>query len=616
VKETRRRRVRVGELLLENRLITEDQLKNALAEQKRTGRKLGRVLTELGYITEQAFYEALARHLQIPFVDVRHLQLVAATVRMLPEVHARRFRALVLQADAKGLLVGMADPTDLFAYDELAARLKQPLRIALVKDSDLMQVMDAVYRRTDEIASIAHEVGEEMRQGDIDIEQLAADEGSPDAPVVRLIQTIFHDAMQVRASDIHIEPAESVLRVRQRVDGNLQEQVIEGRRVASALVTRLKLMSGLDIAEKRLPQDGRFSVKIGSRSLDVRVATMPTQYGESMVLRLLDPSANLLKLEELGMPAAALARFRRLIERPAGMVLVTGPTGSGKTTTLYSALSYLNRSDTKIITVEDPVEYRLDRVNQVQVNAKIGLDFARVLRTTLRQDPDILLVGEMRDRETVDIGLRAAITGHLVLSTLHTMSAIATIHRLLDMGAAGFMIAAAVHGIVAQRLLRRVCENCAQPVEPTAQESAWLAGRRAGRASTPALKAGQGCTYCNLSGYRGRVAVYELLEIDRHLADAIRRGELRELDEVAHNRPDYLSLTQGALDLATAGITTLAEAMAVTSGLEEEEDLSGVTASWRSPFAPGARGGLLDDVLDETERTTATTATATGIHKT
>jgi MSHA biogenesis protein MshE len=604
MKEARRRRVRVGELLLENGLITEEQLKTALTEQKRTGRRLGRVLTELGYITEQAFYEALARHLQIPFVDVRHLQLAPATVRMLPEVHARRFRALVLQADEKGLLVGMADPTDLFAYDELAARLKQPLRIALVKDPDLMQVMDAVYRRTDEIASIAHEVGEELRQGDIDIEQLAAEEGSPDAPVVRLIQTIFHDAVQVRASDIHIEPAESVLRVRQRVDGNLQEQVIEGRRVASALVTRLKLMSGLDIAEKRLPQDGRFSVKIGSRSVDVRVATMPTQYGESMVLRLLDPSANLLKLEELGMPEAALARFRRLIERPAGMVLVTGPTGSGKTTTLYSALSYLNRTDSKIITVEDPVEYRLDRVNQVQVSAKIGLDFARVLRTALRQDPDILLVGEMRDRETVEIGLRAAITGHLVLSTLHTMSAIATIHRLLDMGAAGFMIAAAVHGIVAQRLLRRVCENCARPVEPTAQESAWLAGRRgASRASQPRLKAGSGCTYCNLSGYRGRVAVYELLEIDRSLADAIRRGELRELDEVAHNRSDYLSLTQGALDLATAGVTTLAEAIAVTSGLEEEEDLSGVTASWRSPFAQGARDGLIDDALEETERT-------------
>jgi MSHA biogenesis protein MshE len=600
--EVRRKHIRVGELLLENKLITEEQLRNGLTEQKRSGRKLGRVLTELGYVSEQALHELLARNLQIPFLDVRHLQLAPATVRLLPEVHARRFRALVLQADPRGLLVGMADPTDLMAYDELVARLKQPLRLALVKEADLMKVMDAVYRRTDEIASIALEVGEELRQTDIDIEQLAVEEGSPDAPIIRLIQSIFQDAMQVRASDIHIEPAESVLRVRQRVDGNLQEQVIDGRRIASAMVTRLKLMSGMDIAEKRLPQDGRFSVKISGKSIDVRVSTMPTQYGESMVLRLLDQSNNLLALDDLGMPAPMLERFRNLIERHAGMVLVTGPTGSGKTTTLYSALSSLNRADTKIITVEDPVEYRLDRVSQVQVNAKIGLDFARVLRTTLRQDPDIILVGEMRDQETVDIGLRAAITGHLVLSTLHTMSAVATVHRLLDMGAAGYMIAAAVHGIVAQRLLRRVCEHCARPTPMTAHEVAWLRARTTRRPEDLKLQAGEGCTYCNLSGYRGRVAIYELLEIDRMLAEAIRSGNLSELDEVARSRPNYISLTQSALELAARGITSLAEVISITSGLEQEEDLSGVTASRRSPFAGKEVDSLVEDVLTERAR--------------
>ena len=596
--EVRKRRVRIGELLLEQKLITEEQLKNALGEQKRTGLKLGRLLTDLGYVSDQVLHEALAKHLQIPFVDVRQLQLAPATARLLPEVHARRFRALVLKSDTQGLTVGMSDPTDLLAYDELAARLKRPIKLALVRDADLMKVLDVIYRRTDEIASIAHEVGEELREGDIDLARLAADEGSPDAPVIRLIQTIFHDAVQMKASDVHIEPAESVLRVRQRVDGNLQEQVIDGRRVASALVSRLKLMGGLDIAEKRLPQDGRFSVKIAGRSIDVRVATMPTQYGESMVLRLLDQSSNLLSLEDLGMPASLLARFRGLIERSAGMVLVTGPTGSGKTTTLYSALSHLNRTDTKIITVEDPIEYRLDRVNQVQVNQKIGLDFARVLRTTLRQDPDVILIGEMRDRETVDIALRAAITGHLVLSTLHTMGAIPTIHRLLDMGAAGYMIAASLQGIVAQRLLRRVCESCAQPAAASDYEQAWLAAHGA-RSQARQLKAGAGCTYCNLSGYRGRVAVYELLEIERTLVDAIRRGDLRALDEAAHTRPDYVSLTQGALDLALRGVTTLAEAITVTSGLEEEEDLSGVTASWRSPFPAPGGDTLLDDALSE-----------------
>jgi MSHA biogenesis protein MshE len=565
----RRRKVRLGEVLLEQKVISDEQLKQALVEQRRTGRKLGRVLTDLGLVREERLHEVLAAHLQIPFLDVRQVTPNPAAVRLLSEVQARRFRALVLQNEGGKLLVGMADPTDLFACDELAGRLRKPIQFALVKESDLLKTLDVVYRRTDEIASIAHEVGEELREGDIDIERLAADEGSPDAPVIRLIQSVFHDAVQVGASDVHIEPGESVLRVRQRVDGSLQEQIIESRRVATALVTRLKLMSGLDIAEKRVPQDGRFSVKVGNKLIDVRVSTMPTQYGESVVLRLLDQTANLLELTQLGMSPSMLHRFCGLIERSAGMVLVTGPTGSGKTTTLYSALSYLNRPDTKIITAEDPVEYRLDRVNQVQVNAKIGLDFARVLRTTLRQDPDVILVGEMRDRETVDIGLRAAITGHLVFSTLHTMSAIATVHRLLDIGAEGYMIAAAVHGIVAQRLVRRVCENCVQPTAPTPHELAWIQARSSANVEGVQFAKGTGCAYCNQSGYRGRMAVYELLEIDSALADSIRRGDLREFELTARSRPDYVSLATSAYDLAREGFTTVAEAIGVDSSLDD-----------------------------------------------
>ncbi len=437
MKVERRKKIRLGELLIEQKVINEEQLNKALAEQKRTGRKLGRVLTDLGIVDEQHLNDALARHLQIPFVDLKQLSLDQNVVRMLPEALARRFRALVLQQDKNGLTVGMADPTDLFVYDELVARLKQPLRIALVREAELLRTMDIVYRRTEQIASIALEVREELRTDEVDLMQLAVDESSSDAPVIRLIQNIFQDAVNMRASDVHIEPGEGMLRVRQRIDGVLQEQTIEGRGVASALVTRLKLMSGLDIAEKRLPQDGRFSLKVRGKSIDVRLATMPTQYGESVVLRLLDQTANLMTLEQLGMTDGMLARFRALIERPAGMVLVTGPTGSGKTTTLYSALNYLNRSDTKILTAEDPIEYRLDRISQVQINSKIGLDFARVLRTMLRADPDVILVGEMRDRETCEIGLRAAITGHLVFSTLHTLSASATVSRLLDMGVAG-----------------------------------------------------------------------------------------------------------------------------------------------------------------------------------
>ncbi|MBC7983182.1 MAG: type II/IV secretion system protein, partial [Candidatus Obscuribacterales bacterium] len=365
---------------------------------------------------------------------------------------------------------------------------------------------------------------------------------------------------------------ETMLRVRQRVDGILQEQVIDGRRVASALITRLKLMSGLDIAEKRLPQDGRFTVKVKEKTLDVRVSTMPTQYGESVVMRLLDQSANLMKLEELGMPPPMVERFRTLIERNAGMVLVTGPTGSGKTTTLYSAINYLNDAQTKIITVEDPVEYRLDRVNQVQVMAKIGLDFARVLRTTLRQDPDVILVGEMRDQETVDIGLRAAITGHLVFSTLHTMSAISTVHRLLDMGAAPFMIASAVHAIIAQRLVRRVCDGCGQDAQLTPNQLAWLITQVGdARAQQMKFREGTGCTFCNLTGYRGRAAIYEFLEIDRSLADAIRRGDPVEFMNVARNRPGFTPLVNSGLDLAARGVTSLAEVIGVTSGIDDAE---------------------------------------------
>jgi MSHA biogenesis protein MshE len=593
--QQRRKKVRLGELLLENKVISEAQLTAALAEQKKSGRKLGRVLTDLGMVQEDTLHNVLAKHLQIPFVDLRQMSLDPQTVRVLPEALARRFRALVLQSDARGLTVAMADPTDLFAYDELAAKLKKPLRIALVREADLLKTMDVIYRRTDEIASIAQEVRDEMHEGDIDIEHLAAEEGSSDAPVIRLIQSIFQDAVQMRASDVHIEPGENALRVRQRVDGVLQEQTLDGRRVAGALVTRLKLMSNLDIAEKRLPQDGRFSVKVKDRHIDVRLATMPTQFGESVVLRLLDHSNNLMTLDRLGMVPPMLAQFRSLIERSAGMVLVTGPTGSGKTTTLYSALNYLNQPDTKILTAEDPVEYRLDRINQVQVNSKIGLDFARVLRTMLRQDPDIILIGEMRDQETVDIGLRAAITGHLVFSTLHTMNAVATVNRLLDMGAAGYMIAAALHGIVAQRLMRRICEDCAQPGEPDAQQLAWLHAQYGpARASAMRFRAGAGCTYCNLSGYRGRIAIYELLEIDKPLADAIRRGDLTGFADTARARSGYVTLTQSAMELANQGVTSLAEVIAVTSGLDDARE--------RVHVPPPLEGEALSDALSATAK--------------
>jgi len=565
-----KRRIRLGEVLVQQKAISEDQLTQALAEQRRTGRKLGRVLADLGFLSEASLYDILSKHLQVPFIDLKQVHLAPEVVKLLPEPLARRYRAIVLQRDDRGLLIGMADPSDLHAYDELQAKLKSSLQLALVGETDLLKTLDAVYRQTDEIATLAEAVRDDLIQGDVDIERLSADEGSPDAPVLRLLQTMFHDAIQARASDIHIEPGEDKLRVRLRVDGILQEQVIDGRRVAGALVSRLKLMCGLDISEKRLPQDGRFSVRVRDNTIDIRLATMPTMYGESVVMRLLNQASALLPLEKLGMPAATEERFRRLVERSSGMVVVTGPTGSGKTTTLYAALNHINRPGIKVITVEDPVEYRMDRVTQVQVLPKIGLDFARVLRTALRQDPDIILVGEMRDRETVDIGLRGAMTGHLVFSTLHTINAIATVNRLMDMGAAGYMIAAAVNGVLAQRLVRRICPDCTQATLPTANQLAWLASCRPGtNLERHAFVAGAGCTFCNLTGYRGRVAVYEMLEIDRGLADCIRRGDIEGFMSGARSRESYVPLAQGAIDLALSGITSLAEAMAVGSGLEE-----------------------------------------------
>ena len=566
-KLSRRKKMRLGELLIDAGAITEEQLDQALAMQKRTGHKLGRALTEVGAIEESQLYLFLAKRLEIDYLDLSSIKLQADTVKLLPEVQARRLRALVLKRDKDGLLVGMADPTDIFAHDELGRLLGTSVKIALVNESELLRTIDIMYRRTDEIDALAAEVKEDLGEARIDIDQLTADEDSADAPVIKLLQSMFRDAVQVSASDIHIEPDEFVLRIRQRVDGVLQEHVIDGRGVAGALVTRLKLMSGLDISEKRLPQDGRFSIRVNETTLDVRVSTLPVQFGEAIVLRLLDHSANLLSLDKLGMPPILLERFYRMIERPSGMILVTGPTGSGKTTTLYSALNYVNQPATKIITVEDPVEYRLERVNQVQVHARIGLDFGRVLRTALRQDPDIILVGEMRDRETVDIGLRAAMTGHLVFSTLHTVSAVATANRLLDMGAPGYLIGAALQGIVAQRLVRRVCESCAEPHELSPGEAAWLKAQMGSkRAASAKLVQGRGCNYCQLTGYRGRIGVYELLEMDGGLTDALRREDLSDFVALAAQKKSYVPLVNCALDYALSGITSLEEVIRVAGG--------------------------------------------------
>ncbi|MDH4133196.1 MAG: GspE/PulE family protein [Gammaproteobacteria bacterium] len=565
----RPRKIRIGDLLIEHRIISQEQLGSALADQKKSGRKLGRVLIENGFLSEDQLLNFLARQLSIPCIDLKRYHVKPETVRLIPEVHARRFRVLALEDGRDGLLVGMADPTDIFAYDELTRSLRRPLRLAVVRESDLLKTIDIMYRRTAEISGLAQELEQEMSEYDFDIGSLATTEGLTDAPVVKLLQTVFEDAVQVNASDIHIEPDERELRIRFRLDGVLRVQTTAERRIASALVSRLKLMAGLDISEKRLPQDGRFNVRVRDKSVDVRLSTMPVQYGESAVMRLLNQSSGVLDIDQIGMAPEMLAHFRRLIHRPHGVVLVTGPTGSGKTTTLYGALKELNKPAFKVVTVEDPVEYRLPGINQVQVNLKIDLSFARVLRSVLRQDPDIILVGEIRDSETAEIALRAAMTGHLVLSTLHTNDAISTAVRLMDMGAEPYLIAASLRGIVAQRLVRRVCESCADPYVPDANERSLLKAEFGEEAEKLEFRRGRGCTYCNSTGYQGRIGIYEIVEMDDSLVEALHGGDPQHFARAARAQPGYKSLRRSAMELAARGQTTLDQVLRVTYGLED-----------------------------------------------
>lgn len=565
-----RKKIRIGDLLVEHNIISEGQLLRALSEQKKSGHKLGRTLVDMGFISEDKLLEVLSRQLQLPFIELKHYKYNDETIRLLPETIARRYRAIALAEQDDAVLIGMVDPTDIFAYDEIARVVKRPVRLAVVREADLLRTIDSVYRRTDEISTLAEELSEELGSTDFDLEELLKTEDLSEAPVVKLLQSIFEDALQIGASDIHIEPDEHVLRIRQRIDGVLHEQTMKEKRIANALVSRLKLMSGLDISEKRLPQDGRFNIRVKHHNIDVRVSTMPIQYGESVVMRLLDQSGGSLKVEQLGLPAHMLKLFRTNIRKPYGMVLVTGPTGSGKTTTLYAALNELNAPEKKIITVEDPVEYRLPRINQVQINTKVGLTFASVLRTALRQDPDIVLVGEIRDQETAEIALRASITGHMVLSTLHTNDAISTAIRLIDMGVPGYMVATSLEAIIAQRLVRKICDSCITDYTPTPQQLAWIKTVDPEFSNNMQFKRGGGCPHCANTGYRGRIGAFEALELDESMADALRRDDTSGFSHAAYNSPHYHSLAQHALMLTGQGITTLEEAIRITSGEQFE----------------------------------------------
>jgi len=558
-------KVRLGEILVQQKLLTTEQLTAALAEQRKSGRRLGRLVIDQGFASEEQISEALSRQLGVPYINLKYYNIKRDVMLKLAETQARRFRALVLEDNGDTYKVGMADPTDLMAYDEISRILKRDIVIAVVTESELLTTIDRIYRRTEQITGLAQELEAEFSDTVVDFGTLAMTPGLEEAPVVKLLQTVFEDATQARASDIHIEPQEKRLQIRFRIDGVLHLTTEADSKISPAVVLRLKLMAGLDISEKRLPQDGRFNIKVRSVQIDVRISTMPTQYGESVVMRLLNQSSGILGLDNIGMPEAMLKKLKEVIHRPNGMVLVTGPTGSGKTTTLYAALSELNTLERKIITVEDPVEYRLPGINQVQVNEKIDLSFERVLRSALRQDPDVILVGEMRDAPTVETGLRAAITGHMVFSTLHTNDAVTSPIRLLDMGAPRYMVAMSLQLVLAQRLVRVICGSCAEDYTLLPHQHEWMRFDYGDEVDAQRYRHGRGCSHCNGTGYLGRCGIYEMLEMTGPVVEAANRDDPAEFVRAAREQMGRNTLRRHAAQLVVEGRTTVDEAMRVSN---------------------------------------------------
>ncbi len=559
------RKFRLGEVLVQQGLLSLHQLEQALAEQKRTGRKLGRVLSDMNLVTDQAIGLTIAEQLKLPFLDLARRELNPELVMRLPESQARRHRALVIGQQDDGLLVAFSDPMDTFAQDEVARALHSTVHPVVVTEKALIDVVDRIYQRREQVSGLADEVAADLGPAVASLEMLA---GTEDAPIVKLITSIFDTAVAQVVSDIHIEPQERQTFIRFRIDGVLHQHSAYDPKVSMALIQRLKLMSNLDISEKRLPQDGRFQTAINGSPIDIRISTLPTQYGESVVMRLLIQSNQKANLEALNMPPAILSRLKLALSAPSGLILVTGPTGSGKTTTLYAALAELNDSETKIITVEDPVEYRLAGLNQVQVHDKIDLTFSRVLRACLRQDPDVLLVGEMRDQETAEIGLRAAMTGHLVVSTLHTNDAAGAVLRLSDMGVPPYMAALGLRLVLAQRLVRVVCDSCRMPYEPATHEKEWMAKELSEMKSddgTPMQHGsyfkGVGCNSCHQTGYRGRTGIYEMIEMTPAMTHAASQGDHVTFNELAQKEFANFTLKRDAVRLVLSGRTTVAEAM-------------------------------------------------------
>ena len=549
----------LGEVLLDEGLITQDQLGTALAEQQRVGRSLGRVLIDLGLIREPDLVSALARKIGLNFVDLSDFQIDPSAASLIPEQVARRYRAVPIGYEDSMLVVAMSDPANVFALDDIRTITGKQVKPVVATASDVDQAIRKYGQFDQSVEDISAEAASKAEEKTADLTQVEA--AMEEAPIVRLVNLLITQAVTDRASDIHLEPAEGDIRIRYRIDGVLHEVMRSPKNIQNALISRLKVMADINIAERRVPQDGRVGLVVGGRAVDLRVATLPTVYGEKVVLRILDKTSVLLRLEDLGFLEGPYQRFEGAFRKPYGTILATGPTGSGKSTSLYATLNIINTPDRNIITIEDPVEYRLPGVNQIQVNVKAGLTFASALRSILRADPDVVLVGEIRDRETALIAMEAALTGHLVLSTLHTNDAASSITRLIEMGVEPYLVASALDCVVAQRLARKLCERCREEYEPTEAE---LEGAGVPPDSgVERLFRPVGCPACGKTGFRGRVGLYEVMLVTEEIEKlTVERISSEDIRKVAMEQ-GMITLRQDGLEKVRMGLTSIEEVFRV-----------------------------------------------------
>ena len=547
----------LGTMLLQEGLLTRADLDRATEIQTETGMPLGRILVEENFVKETDLVKTLAHHIGLEFVSLDDVTIDPSATALVPEALARRYAAIPIGFEEDGsLTVAMADPANVLAIDDIRAITGMDVRPKVATRTEVEDAISRMAQFDDAVSDLG-----DLLDEDAEVEDLSAMEASVDeAPVVKLVNTIITRAINERASDIHIEPGEKDLRVRFRIDGVLHESMSTPRTIANAMVSRLKIMADINIAERRIPQDGRISLKVQGRQVDLRVATLPSVWGEKVVLRILDRSSILLELTDLGFSESNLERYASSYNKPYGAILVTGPTGSGKSTTLYATLNVLNRPEVNIITTEDPVEYRLPGITQVQVNRKAGLTFASALRSILRADPDVALIGEIRDRETAQIAIEAALTGHLVLSTLHTNDASSSIGRLIEMDVEPYLVASSIDAIVAQRLARRLCEKCRVSIKPDAERF-----EIAGLAVPKEIYAGEGCGACANTGYRGRMALHEVLLVSEDIQRmAVERRPSDEIQDIAVEQ-GMTTLWQDGLEKVAAGMTSLEELMRVVA---------------------------------------------------